>query len=85
MKKNLPLYLLTGLFLLVYAAVFDSKIDLGGDNAGYYILGKALSTGADTKPDTSPPSLAISRTRVLLMCCTFALVCKNTVSTSGAK
>lgn len=46
MKKNLPFFLLTGLFLLVYTAVFDSKIDLGGDNAGYYILGKALNTGA---------------------------------------
>ena len=46
MKKNLPIFLLTGLFLLVYTAVFDSKIDLGGDNAGYYILGKALNTGA---------------------------------------
>ena len=32
-----------------------------------------------------PQRLAISRTKVLLMCCTFALVCKNTVSTAGAK
>jgi hypothetical protein len=46
MKKNLPLYLLTGLFLLVYTAIFDTKIDLGGDNAGYYILGKALNSGS---------------------------------------
>ena len=38
-----------GLFLsaivIVLYLVFDASIDLGGDNAGYYILGKALHEG----------------------------------------
>ncbi|WP_258104280.1 glycosyltransferase family 39 protein [Marinoscillum sp. MHG1-6] len=29
----------------VYSEVFDEKINLGGDNAGYYILGNALANG----------------------------------------
>jgi hypothetical protein len=33
------------LFLLVYWSIFDPKVDLNGDNANYYILGKALSLG----------------------------------------
>ena len=45
MKKYWPYLLLIGVFLLIYPAIFDKKIDLGGDNAGYYILGKALSQG----------------------------------------
>ena len=32
-------------FGLVYAFIFDSKLDMGGDNAGYYILGRALLQG----------------------------------------
>lgn len=32
-------------FGLVYAFIFDSKLDMGGDNAGYYILGQALLQG----------------------------------------
>ncbi len=36
--------LLTG-FLWAYNQSFDKKIHLGGDNAGYYILGKALASG----------------------------------------
>ena len=32
-------------FLLVYQYIFNPKINLGGDNAGYYILGKAISEG----------------------------------------
>lgn len=32
-------------FFVTYQFIFDSKLDLGGDNGGYYILGKALSTG----------------------------------------
>ncbi len=33
------------IFFVSYQFIFDSKLDLGGDNGGYYILGKALSTG----------------------------------------
>ncbi|MCT4624578.1 MAG: glycosyltransferase family 39 protein [Schleiferiaceae bacterium] len=33
------------IFFIAYQFVFDKKLDLGGDNGGYYILGKALSTG----------------------------------------
>ena len=32
-------------FFKVYNDTFDKKINLGGDNAGYYILGTALATG----------------------------------------
>lgn len=32
-------------FVFVYPYIFDKKVNLGGDNAGYYILGKAISTG----------------------------------------
>ncbi len=32
-------------FLLCYLAIFDAKLDLGGDNAGYYILGQSLHSG----------------------------------------
>ena len=37
--------LLLLIFFVAYQFIFDSKLDLGGDNGGYYILGKALSTG----------------------------------------
>jgi len=33
------------LFLSVYSYTFDEKLDLNGDNAYYYVLGKALSQG----------------------------------------
>jgi len=33
------------IFFFAYQYTFDSKLDLGGDNGGYYILGKALSSG----------------------------------------
>src|SRR5210317_1167066 len=33
------------IFFFSYQYIFDKKLDLGGDNAGYYILGKALSSG----------------------------------------
>lgn len=33
------------LYLVVYAFIFDSKIDFNGDNASYFTLGKALSSG----------------------------------------
>jgi hypothetical protein len=32
-------------FLFLYAYTFDQKIDTNGDNASYYILGKALKSG----------------------------------------
>lgn len=32
-------------FFKVYNDAFDKKINLGGDNAGYYILGNAISSG----------------------------------------
>lgn len=32
-------------FGLVYAFIFDAKLDMGGDNAGYYILGQAIAQG----------------------------------------
>ncbi len=32
-------------FFYAYNTAFDKKIHLGGDNAGYYILGKALASG----------------------------------------
>ena len=32
-------------FLFIYQYIFDPKIDLNGDNASYYILGKALNAG----------------------------------------
>ena len=32
-------------FGLVYAFIFDAKLDMGGDNAGYYILGQAMAQG----------------------------------------
>ncbi len=37
--------LLALVFLVIYSFIFDSKINLGGDNAGYYILGKSISSG----------------------------------------
>lgn len=33
------------LFLSVYSYTFDEKLDLNGDNAYYYVLGKAISQG----------------------------------------
>ena len=42
--KRSDLWIALG-FLFCYLAIFDEKLDLGGDNAGYYILGKALNSG----------------------------------------
>lgn len=39
------LLILTVTFAFVYKYIFDEKLNLGGDNAGYYILGKSLSQG----------------------------------------
>lgn len=38
-------FILGLIFLIVYAFIFDSKVDLNGDNANYFTLGKALATG----------------------------------------
>ena len=40
-----PYIALTIVWAIVYAVTFDDKIDLGGDNAVYYILGDSLSDG----------------------------------------
>ena len=39
-----PLILLA-IFAPTYVLIFDTKLDLNGDNARYYVLGKALSLG----------------------------------------
>jgi len=39
-----PLILLA-IFVPTYVLIFDTKLDLNGDNARYYVLGKALSLG----------------------------------------
>lgn len=41
----LYLFLLPVLFFKVYDRVFDKKVHLGGDNAGYYIYGKSIAKG----------------------------------------
>ncbi len=33
------------LFIFIYSLIFDVKVDLNGDNANYFMLGKALATG----------------------------------------
>jgi hypothetical protein len=43
--KIFPGVLMLVLFLAVYGYIFDAKLDLNGDNANYYILGKALAGG----------------------------------------
>ncbi|NVK26674.1 MAG: phospholipid carrier-dependent glycosyltransferase [Flavobacteriia bacterium] len=40
-----PYALLSLLWLIVFAVTFDTKIDLGGDNAAYYILGDSIASG----------------------------------------
>jgi len=37
--------IITIIFLFVYGYIFDKKLDLNGDNAYYFVLGKALSSG----------------------------------------
>lgn len=48
-RKPLPKWLFPALlvfgFIIVYPFIFDKKVSLGGDNASYYILGKAISSG----------------------------------------
>ncbi len=44
--QTLLILLLTTLaFAGIYAYIFDQKLDLNGDNANYYMLGKALAAG----------------------------------------
>jgi len=46
-KRNtlLALLTITILFGSTYTYIFDKKLDLNGDNANYYMLGKALASG----------------------------------------
>jgi len=46
-KRLVALYTVVYIILysLVYCTIFDSKLSIIGDNASYYILGKALSNG----------------------------------------
>jgi hypothetical protein len=52
-KRNLPAFakpllyslIITILFVPVYQHIFDKKVALLGDNAAYYILGKAIANG----------------------------------------
>jgi len=39
----IPILIFT--FFHVYGNIFDHKIDLGGDNAYYYILGNSIASG----------------------------------------
>ena len=39
------LFLISVIFYKTYDRIFDKKVHLGGDNAGYYIYGKALAKG----------------------------------------
>lgn len=43
--KYLYLLIIVIVFFNVYGKVFDEKLSLGGDNAGYYILGNAIAQG----------------------------------------
>ena len=45
LDRIIPSTLLLLLFLAVYGYVFDAKPDLNGDNANYYMLGKAIASG----------------------------------------
>ncbi|CAI8275183.1 MAG: Uncharacterised protein [Owenweeksia sp. TMED14] len=42
--RKTDLWIVLG-FMIVYVTIFDAKLDFGGDNAGYYILGKSIITG----------------------------------------
>jgi hypothetical protein len=41
----LYLFILSTTFYKTYDRIFDKKVHLGGDNAGYYIYGKSIATG----------------------------------------
>lgn len=38
-------FILLVIFTVVYSSVFDKKIDLGGDNISYYVLGTSIASG----------------------------------------
>jgi len=44
-KESVLIALLSLLFISVYVFIFDSKIDLNGDNASYHMLAKSLASG----------------------------------------
>lgn len=44
-KTWAPYLLLTGIWAVIYMLIFDTKLNLGGDNAVYYILGESISSG----------------------------------------
>ena len=50
------LIIITISFLILYQYIYDSKIDLNGDNASYYILGKALNAGEGSASDRLSPA-----------------------------
>ena len=41
----LYLFIISFVFYNTYERIFDKKVHLGGDNAGYYIYGKSIATG----------------------------------------
>lgn len=45
----LYLFILTVVFFKTYDRIFDKKVHLGGDNAGYYIYGKSIAKGEGYK------------------------------------
>ena len=45
----LYLFILSVVFFKTYERIFDKKVHLGGDNAGYYIYGKSLAKGEGYK------------------------------------
>ena len=44
-KTIAGIFVIIIVFIGVYAYIYDSKIDLNGDNANYYMLGQALHQG----------------------------------------
>ncbi len=45
LENFIYLLIISILFIGIYTYIFDKKLDLNGDNAYYYVLGKALFTG----------------------------------------
>ncbi len=45
LKNLLYPFLIVLSFAFIYSYIYDAKINLGGDNAGYYILGKSIASG----------------------------------------
>lgn len=53
-KSVFPDFLAALLLVLLYLSVFDPKIDINGDNAAYYSLGKALAQGEGYRQISEP-------------------------------